>query len=211
MTKEDLPMQLFYSPGACSRASHIALEETGAKFEAIRIDFTSGTQNSPEYLAINPKGRVPALVAGPGTLTETSAILAWVAQAHPEAGLAPTDPWDFAQMQSFNAYLASTVHVNHAHGRRGARWTDDPAAQEGMRAKVGPNMTACFTYIETLLDKGPWVMGAQYTVADPYLFTVSGWLKSDGVDIADFPRTSAHREAMLARPAVQAVLARESA
>ncbi|WP_118135312.1 glutathione S-transferase family protein [Oceanicella sp. SM1341] len=204
-------MQLYYSPGACSRASHIALEETGAKFEAIRIDFTSDTQHSPEYLAINPKGRVPALVTGLGTLTETCAILPWIAQVFPEAGLAPTDPWAFAQMQSFNAYLSSTVHVAHAHGRRAARWSDDPAAQESMRAKVGANMAASFEYIETLLGDDPWVMGAQYTVADAYLFTVSAWLKSDGIDIADYPRTAAHREAMLARAAVQAVLARESA
>ena len=108
-------IRLFYSLGSCSLASHIALEEAGADYEAIRMDVRKWDQRKPEYLAINPKGRVPALATDRGVLTENTAILAWVAQAHPQAGLMPSDPWDFAQAQAFNGYLASTVHVAHAH------------------------------------------------------------------------------------------------
>src|SRR4051794_9596204 len=101
-------IKLFYSLGSCSLASHIALEEAGAPYEAVRINVRAWDQRKPEYLALNPKGRVPALVTDEGVLTENVAILAWVAQAFPQARLAPTDPWGFAQAQAFNSYLAST-------------------------------------------------------------------------------------------------------
>ena len=118
-------IKLFYSPGACSLASHIVLEETGAPFEPVRVALAEGAQRRPEYLAINPKGRVPALLTDKGILTENIAILAYIAQIAPAARLAPLDdPFEFAQMQAFNSYLSSTVHVNHSHKGRGARWTD---------------------------------------------------------------------------------------
>ena len=116
-------LKLYYTPGTCARASHIALAETGAGYAAERIDFKTNQQNSPEYLAINPKGRVPSLVTDRGILTETPAMLAFIAQSFPDARLAPfEDAWAFAQVQSFNSYLCSTVHINHAHKMRGPRW-----------------------------------------------------------------------------------------
>ena len=119
-------LKLYYSPRSCALASHIALQEAGAAYTAERVDFKSNQQNSPEYLAINPKGRVPALVTDRGVLTETPAMLAYVAQTFPAAGLAPLeDAFAFAQAQAFNSYLCSTLHVAHAHGRRGYRWADD--------------------------------------------------------------------------------------
>src|SRR4051794_35789547 len=100
-------------------ATHIALEEAGAPYEAVRVDFGSQAQRSPEYLAVNPKGRVPALVTDRGTLTETPGLLLFVAQRFPQAELAPlSDSFALAQVQEFNSYLCSTVHVAHAHGRR---------------------------------------------------------------------------------------------
>lgn len=204
-------IKLFYSPGACSLASHIALEEAGADFEAVRVDTARGDQRRPEYLAVNPKGRVPALVADRGVLTETPAILAWIAQAFPEAGLAPTDPWDFAQAQSFNAYLAATVHVAHAHGRRGARWADEESSFADMRRKVPETMAACAQLIEDVMLKGPWVLGDRFSICDGYLFTVAGWLEGDRVDIGRFPKIKAHFERTRARDAVRKVLAREAA
>ena len=201
-------LRLYYANNSCALASHLALEKAGAVYEASRVDFGAGQQRSPAYLAINPKGRVPALVTERGTLTETPAILAWIAQAHPQAGLAPLDdPFEFARLQAFNSYIASTVHVAHAHGRRASRWADDPAAQEAMQRKVPQTMTECFTLIEDALLAGPWVMGERYSVADPYLFTVAGWLAGDGVDIEAFPKVADHHRRMLADPAVQRVLA----
>lgn len=202
-------MKLFYAPGACSLASHIALEEAGADYEAVRMSTRAGDQRKPEYLAVNPKGRVPALVTDAGVLTETAAILAYVAQAFPKAQLAPADPWAFAQMQAFNSYLCSTVHVAHAHKHRGYRWAREESSFADMTAKVAENETECFRLIEGSLLKGPWVMGEQYTVADGYLFTIAGWLEEDGVDLGLFPAVVAHMDRMRGRPAVGKVLAEE--
>jgi glutathione S-transferase len=205
-----LMYRLYYAPGTCALATHIALEEAGAPYEAVRVDFAAQAQRSPEYLAVNPKGRVPALVTETGTLTETPALLCFVAQRFPEAGLAPLDdPFALAQIQEFNSYLCSTVHVAHAHGRRGARWADDAAAHESMRRKVPSSMTECAQLIENKFIEGPWVMGERYTIADPYLFTIGTWLEGDGVDTAKLPKFMAHRAKMLARPAVQKAVAAE--
>jgi len=201
-------LKLYFSPGSCALASRIALEDAGADHEIIRLNLADGQQRSAEYLAINPKGRVPALVTDKGILTETTAILAYVAQTFPEANLAPLDdPYEFARLQAFNAYLSSTVHVNHAHGRRGARWANDQSSLDDMRAKVPETMAAAMRLIELDYFEGPWVMGEQYTVADAYLFTMEGWLKGDGVDIADYPALSDHYQRMLARESVQRALA----
>ena len=202
-------MKLYFSAGACSRASHIALEEAGAQFEPIRVNMKENQQRSPEYLALNPKGRVPTLVTDKGILTETPAILAWIGQTFPGARLAPADPFEFAKLQAFNSYLCSTVHPAHAHRPRAARWTDDPAAQEALRRYVPTTMTACFELIENEMFAGPWVMGETYTVADPYLFTISQWLESDSVDPARFPKVHDHRNRMEKRAAVRKVLERE--
>ena len=118
--------RLYYAPGTCALATHIALEEAGAPYEAVLVDFRSQSQRSPEYLAVNPKGHVPALVTESGTLTETPALLCFVGQRFPKAELAPfADPFALARVQEFNSYLCSTVHVAHAHRMRapGGRMT----------------------------------------------------------------------------------------
>jgi glutathione S-transferase len=194
---------LFYSPGSCALASHIALEEAGASYKAVRLNFRDDEQRKPDYLAINPKGRVPALITEHGTLTETPAILAFIAQSFPDARLAPvSDAYGFAQVQAFNSYLCSTVHVAHAHGRRGSRWADDPAALADMQRKVPQTMGECFALIEREMLKGPWVLGERYSICDPYLFTLAGWLEGDGVDPGRFPNVHAHMRRMAERPAV---------
>ncbi|MEO6841466.1 MAG: glutathione S-transferase N-terminal domain-containing protein [Bradyrhizobium sp.] len=200
-------IKLYYSPGSCSLASHIALEEAGADYTAERLNFAANQQQSPEYKTINPKARVPAMVTDRGVLTETPAILAFIAQSYPKANLAPlTDPFAFAQMQAFNSYLCSTVHVAHAHKGRGTRWADDPAAITEMKRKVPESVSACFDLIEKGLN-GPWAMGEGYTVSDPYLFTLSGWMEGDGVDLARYPKVMDHRRRMLERPTVRKVMA----
>jgi len=187
-------IMLFYAPHACSLASHITLEEAGAPYTAVRVDFAKSEQRQPEYLAINPKGRVPALVTDGGILTETPAILAFIAQSFPQAALAPLDdPFAFAQVQAFNSYLCSTVHVAHAHRVRGNRWADDPAAIAEMKRKAPAAVGACFDLIEREMLKRPWVMGETYTICDPYLFTVAEWLEGDGVDLSQLPRVIDHQ------------------
>jgi glutathione S-transferase len=203
-------LKLFHAAGSCSLASLIALEEAGAAYELMRMSTRDGDQRRPEYLAVNPKGRVPALVTEQGVLTETPAILAYVAQTHPAANLAPDDPWDFARMQSFNSYLCATVHVAHAHKHRGYRWATEETSFADMRAKVAANEADCFALIEAEYLQGPWVMGEQYTVADGYLYTLTSWLEEDGVDPRQFPRVFDHMQRMQARPAVSKVLADEA-
>lgn len=201
----------YYAPKTCALASHIALEEAGADYRAVRLDFGKTEQQSPEYLKLNPKGRVPALVTPQGVLTETPAILTFVAQSFPGARLAPfDDPFAFAELQAFNSYLCSTLHVAHAHGRRGARWADEPSSIADMQRKVPQTVGACFELVENNLLRGPWVMGTAYTIADPYLFTVAQWLEGDGVDLKRVPRVVEHRARMAERPGVKKVLAAES-
>jgi glutathione S-transferase len=200
-------LKLFYAVGSCALASHIALEEAGAEYEAVRLDFAAGDQRKPEYLKINPKGRVPALITDSGILTETPAILAYVAQVFPKAALAPlADPFAFARVQAFNSYLCSTAHVNHAHFTRGSRWADEPASLEDMKRKVPTTVGESFALMESEMVEGPWVMGNAYTICDPYLFTVAGWLPRDSVDIARFPKIHDHYQRMAERPAVKKVL-----
>lgn len=203
-------LKLFYAAGTCALASHIALEEAGAQYEAVRLSFRTDDQRKPEYLAINPKGRVPSLVTDRGVLTETPAILAFIAQSFPRAALAPLDdPFAFARVQAFNSYLCSTVHVAHAHGIRGSRWADDPAALETMKRKVPQTVGECFALIEREMFEGPWVMGETYTICDPYLFTLAKWMEGDGVDPARFPGIQDHMKRMAERPAVKRALAGE--
>ena len=196
-------LQLFHAADSCARAVHIALEEVGATFEAVQMSLAASDQRKPDYLAINPKGRVPALVTDSGVLTETPAILTYIAQLHPDSILAlPADPFRFAEIQSFNLYLCATLHVAHAHKLRGTRWADDPAAIAEMRRKVPDSVGACFEMIESKLFRGPWVMGEAFTICDPYLFVFAEWMEGDGVDPARFPKVLGHRTRMAARPAV---------
>jgi glutathione S-transferase len=205
-----ITMKLYFATGTCALASHIALEEAGAEYSTVRINFATSEQRSPEYLAINPKGRVPSLVTDKGILTETPAMLAYIAQSYPKAKLAPLeDAFRFAEVQAFNSYLCSTVHVAHAHRMRGYRWVDDPSAIDAMKKKVPETVAACFELVESKMLQGPWVMGETYTICDPYLFTLAQWMEGDGVDPARFPKVSAHRDRMAERPAVRKVVAAE--
>jgi len=203
---------LYYAPHTCSLASHIALEDAGATYQIRRIDFGKTEQQSAAYLEVNPKGRVPAMATPRGILTETPAMLAFIAQSFPAAGLAPlNDPFAFAELQSFNSYLCSTLHVAHAHRMRGHRWADDPSSFVDMQRKVPKSVGACYDMIESRMLRGPWVMGSTYTIADPYLFTLAQWLEEDGVDPARIPRVMEHRERMSARPNVKKAIAEELA
>jgi len=205
-------LTLYYAAHTCSLATHIALEEAGADYSTVRIDFAKTQQQSPDYLKINPKGRVPALVTDRGILTETPAMLAFVAQSFPAAKLAPLDDlFAFAEAQAFNSYLCSSLHIAHAHRMRGHRWVDadDKAAIAAMQKKVPQSVTAGFELVEKDMLKGPWVMGERYTICDAYLFTLAQWLEADGVDPNRIPRVIDHRRRMAERAAVKAAIAQE--
>ncbi len=207
-------LKLYYAANSCALATHILLEEVGADYSTQRIDFSKEQQKSPDFLKINPKGRVPALVTDRGILTETPAMLVYVAQSFPAAGLAPMDdPFAFARMQSFNSYLCSHLHVAHAHRMRGHRWVDadDSHSIAAMQRKVPETVGSAFEMIERDMLKGPWVMGDTYTICDPYLFTLAQWMEKDGVDLARVPRVVDHRRRVSERPAVKRAIAEEIA
>ena len=196
--------KLHLSKGTVALAVHIALNEVGADYDLIWVDFASGAQTKSDYLALNPKGRVPTLETPDGILTETSAILGYLAETH--AHLMPDTIWERAKLAELHLFLAATAHINHAHKMRGHRWSDDPDSYAAMKAKVPANMTENAALIERDYLKGPYVLGAQYSTADIYLFTVSRWLEGDGVDMTQFPKLTAFREMMAQRPAVASAL-----
>jgi glutathione S-transferase len=205
-------LTLYTAWGPIGLACEIALEEAGAAYEAKRLSFADNAQRAPDFLAVNPKSRVPALVTDRGVITEAPAILAYVARAFPKAHLAPEgDAFALAQLESFAAYLCSWVHPAAAHRHRGYRWADDPAAIADMRRKAPLNFAEALDLIDRELFLGPWVLGDAYSYGDPYLYTVATWISRDGLDMADYPNIADHYARMEARPAVIAVRERVQA
>jgi glutathione S-transferase len=199
-------MIFYFAKKSVAIAAHLALEESGASYEAREIDFAATEQRSDNYLKINPKGRVPALATDKGIITETPAILAYIAQTNPAANLAPiNNPYLFAKCQEFNLYLCSTVHVAHAHRVRGNRWADDDPSILAMQNKVAQNMSDYFELIESEMFIGPWVLGDDYSICDAYLFTIAQWLKGDGVELSKYPSISDFEKRMRSREAVKRV------
>lgn len=200
-------MKLYFAKGTISIAVAIALHEAGLKFEPVRLDFRAGEQSGADYLAINPKGRVPALVTEKGILTETGALLDYIADIAPEAGLRPSDPTQAARMREAMYYIASTMHVNHAHKMRGHRWADQQSSFDDMKAKSVQTMTDSAAYVENHVLGGPFVLGDTVSLADAYLYVACNWLEGDGVNVADFPKIAAFLQAMRARASVTQVIA----
>jgi glutathione S-transferase len=203
------PLTLYFAPNTISLATLIVLEEIGAPYALERVDLQKGEQRSAGYLELNPLGRVPTLRTEAGLLTETPALLAFLAHSAREAALLPTEAFAEARALSFLSYLASTVHVAHAHRMRGSRWSDDADAIASMQRKVPKSVLDAFLLVERNKLEGPWVLGSQFSVCDPYLFTLAQWLEADSVDTGQLPRVLDHRARMLDRPATQRALAAE--
>lgn len=203
------PLTLYFAPNSISLATIIVLEEIGAPYVLERIDLAQGEQRSAAYLKLNPLGRVPTLRTEYGLLTETPALLIFLARSVPAAALLPTTAFLEARALSFLSYLASTVHVAHAHRMRGSRWSDDADAIASMQRKVPESVLHAFSLIEHHELEGPWVLGDQFSVCDAHLFTLAQWLEADGVDTTKLPRVMHHRARVLQRPATQRALAAE--
>ncbi|SHL73767.1 glutathione S-transferase [Roseovarius marisflavi] len=196
-------MKLYYAPKTIAIAVAITLHEAGIEYDPIRLDFRNAEQTKAEYHKVNPKGRVPALVTDRGILTETGALLDYIADLAPEASLRPADPYEVAQVRAVMYYIASTMHVNHAHGARGTRWADQQSSIEDMKAKMVQTMTDSATFVENNVLTGPYILGDDICMVDPYLFIACNWLEGDGVTVADFPKIEAFMTAMRARPSVE--------
>lgn len=191
---------LHYSPGTISIAVAIGMQEVGAAYEAVKVDFKAGDQQSADYLAKNPKGRVPLLETPDGLMTETGALLEYVAP-----GLVPEGAAEQARMRELMYYLAGTMHVAHAHKMRGARWADAEASLADMKRKVPETIAASCAYLEETLALSPFAMGAALTCADPYLFMLLHWVPGDGVALENYPKLAEFYAMMQDRESIKAV------
>jgi glutathione S-transferase len=184
---------LYFSPGSSAMATHIALHEIGVPFEARPVSFAKREQHKPEYLALNPEGKVPCLLIDGRPLTEVAATLYYLAKTHPEAGLWPAGGIEEeAQAISWMSFIAATVHPARRIGEE--RWRE------------------VFVLTEERLGKRIWAVGGRYSIADIHLFRLF-WRFFTALhpDPATFPRLFAHYERMMARPAVRKTIEIESA
>ncbi len=204
-----MAIKLYYAPGACSLASHIALEEVGLPYETQKLDLAAGDQRKPEYLKINPRGRVPALVVDGHVLTENVGILTYLGGGYPRKKLWPEDTWHQAQIVATTAWLSNTVHSAYGHLVRAARYADDAAAQEAIKAKARQTYEELLKEIDSLLAGKKWCIGNHYTVADGYLLVFYRWGNRQKMPVRELKSYSAVMDRVLARPAVKKVMADE--
>jgi glutathione S-transferase len=202
-------LTFYHAYGSSSLASHIALEETGAPHQARLVDLPNGEQRTADYLAINPRGRVPALRIETGAvLTENVAILLYLARRFPQVKLLPSDPFAEARVVSLAAFFASSVHVAHRHIRQPHQYTPDETAYAAIQDVGRKTFYAYLQEIDGLLAGREWLFD-QYTIADPYalIFYWSGVRQK--MPMRELAAYTAHLERMVRRPAVRRVLEKD--
>ena len=199
---------LYWRPDTGAFAPQAILEEVGAKYELHRIDTKTGEHRTPEYLAVNPRGQVPALRLPDGTvISESAAMVLHIADAHPAAGLLPP-PGDSARAQAYRWLFFCVANIYEADLRffYADRYTDDTAGADAVRGAAARQMRDSLAIIEQALDSGPYLLGARYSVADPYLLMLTQW--SSAVDgAADCPRIQALCALVRERPAIARIWA----
>jgi glutathione S-transferase len=196
-------LKLYYGPGACSMASHIVLEESGEKYEPTKVNLAGGEQRTPDYLKINPHGRVPALRLDDGeVVTENTAILPYLGKRF---GLWPKDQKGETRALSHIGWFASTVHPAHGHVGRPERYAADPAAHASIKETGLKTFHAYLKEIDGLLSGREW-LSDQYSVLDPYALVFYAWGVRRELPMGELRNYSAFRDRMAARPAVQRVI-----
>jgi glutathione S-transferase len=198
-------MKLYYSPGACSLASHIALYETGLPFETDQIiKTTKMTAGGENFMQINPKGYVPAIRLDEGSiLTEGAAVLQYIADQKPDSGLAPkAGTMERYRLQEWLTYISSEIHKSFS-----PMFSKDAA--EEVKSYARDMLGKRLGHAETQLANQPYLMGDHFTVADAYFFVVMNWSNIVGFDLAPFPRIKGYLARIAARPAVQAAMKAE--
>src|SRR5437016_5159192 len=199
-------LTLYYAPGACSMASHIVLEESGEKYEPKKVDLAAGEQRTEAYLKIHPLGRVPALGLDDGDhLTENTAILPYLGKRF---GLWPSDAKAEAKAMSLIGFFASSVHPAHAHVGRPERYTADQAAFPGIKDMGLRTFHQYLTQTDGMLAGREW-LSDRYSVLDPYAFVFYTWGVRRELPMGELKNCTAHKERMLARPAVRRVVEQE--
>ena len=199
-------IKLYYSPGACSLAAHIVLEELGVAYEAVEVLLSDGAHKRPDYLRINPKGKVPALNVDGKILTETPAILTYLGGGYAERGLWPKETWKQAEALSIMAWLSSTVHIAVAGIWRTDRFASDAAAKENVVATSRETLQKLYSDIDKMLQGRSFAMGGQYSVVDPYLLVFYRWGNRLGYDMkALYPTWAKHAQRVYSRSTVKRV------
>jgi glutathione S-transferase len=199
-------LTLYYGPGACSMASHIVLEESGETYEPRKVDMANGEQRGADYKKINPHGRVPALKLDDGDcISENTAILPYLGKRFK---LWPTDQKGEARALSLIGWLASSVHVAFAHVSRPERYSTDTAAHPVIKETGLKTFQGYLQEIDESLAGRQW-FGDQYSVLDPYGFVFYTWGARRELPMDALKNYTAFKDRMLARPAVQRVVADE--
>jgi len=199
---------LYYFYPGCSLAAHIALEESGLEFEARRVDLKDPAV-AAEYRKINPKGTVPCITLDGHTLSENVAVMAYIADRVPSAGLLPSDPMERAQCLSFLVWGASTIHINFRQSFRPERFTADTATHEGIRTAGRTKYWENLQLLDQRLQNQDWIMGGAFTCADGYVLRFYDWGRIAKYPVEELKALTAHKDRMLARPTVRRVLERE--
>jgi glutathione S-transferase len=198
-------MKLYYAPGACSLASHIALREAGVPFEAVKVE-GRGTKTAAgvDYLTVTPKGYVPALQLDDGeVLTEGTAILPYVGDLNPTAKLAPAHgTLPRYRLHEWLGYVATELHKNFGP-------FFSPGTTDEQKAAAKANLGKRFDFVQQSLAGRSFLLGDDFSVADAYLFTVLGWTAYVGIDLGQWPALKAWHAGVAARPAVQAAMRAE--
>ena len=203
-------LTLYYAPGACSMASHIGLEESGAPYVVTPVALAKGEQRSEAYLKVNPRAKVPALRLDDGSiLTENTAILSYLALARPEKHLFPREPAGQARCISHMAWLSNQVHPSFTHINRPERFAEDASTHAALKETGRKNFWANLQEIDGILAGKQWVQGAQYTVCDPYTLVFYGWGTRIELPMKDLKNYTAWKDRMLKRTAVMKVLQKE--
>ncbi len=199
-------MKLYYSPAACSFSPHIALREAGLDFDLVKVDLKTGkiAADGSDFTTINPKGYVPALELDDGSiLTEGPAIVQYIADLKPEAGLAPkAGTFDRYRLQEWLGFINSEIH-------KGFGPLFNPKTPDETKATARENLSKRLAFVAEHLAKHDFLLGKQFSVADGYLFTTLNWGQWTGVDIAQWPALVAFQERVGSRPGVQAARAAE--
>jgi len=204
-----MDLRLFYSPGACSLGAHILLEEAHAPFEAVRVTIAEGATRTPEYLAINPHARVPALQAEGRNIAESAGVMTYIARRFPAAKLIPDDPLDAARVYELLSFFSSSVHIAFAQIWRAGRFVENDAHFEPVQAKGKASVVAYCAEIDQLVSGKDYLVGDTITAADVYPLIFLRWANRVGIDTKRFADWRRHGERMLARPAVQRAIASE--
>ena len=205
-------LTLYFAPGACSMAAHTVLEEIGKPYEAKPVALRKGQQRTPDYLKLNPKGKVPVLAIDGKPLTENPAILSYLGRAFPEAKLWPaTTVHQEAEMLSLMAWLSAHVHIPFGRMFGPARVCDAPGSEESVVKLARAETERNFAIIDERLAGKEWAFDG-YSVVDPYLFVFHRWAATRfNLDLAPYPNYRAHYERVLKRSAVQRMIDKEQA